>query len=132
MSISLSNHESRITALENKSGISLTSGSGWVDFSNGLQMRFGYKTLSGNDESWRTYDFQKAFTNNCISICSGDSPGSTLSGHITHIKYINRSQFAIASDYAGVPTTTTSYYIAIGYLISNSIRSLLGGGLGWL
>lgn len=115
MSISLNNHESRITALENKSGISLTSGSGWVDFSNGLQMRFGYETLSGSSESWRTYNFKKAFTNNCISICSGDSPGDTRTGHTTHIKYINRSQFAIASDYGNSATTATSYYIAIGY-----------------
>lgn len=106
MSISLNNHESRITALENKSGISLTSGSGWVDFSNGLQMRFGVVNGSSGSVS-----FGKAFTQTGVSVV-----GSTY-----YAKRLTENDFTVTSfdktgfTYGLNASCNLGYYIAIGY-----------------
>lgn len=123
MSISLNNHESRITALENKSGISLTSGSGWVDFSNGLQMRFGTINRSSGNIS-----FMKSFTQTGVTIVGSTYYNRRLSDNDFTVTSFNKTGFG----YALNASCNLGYYIAIGYLISNSIRSLLGGGLRWL
>ena len=121
MSISLNNHESRIKALENRpSGGTITSqslnGNGYVKFSNGLMFQWG------NGKTFPT-----SFPNACLRVIAtySQTGGADDNADIVVVSMSKTGYSVYRNGY-------NTYFFAIGYLISNSIRSLLGGGLKWL
>lgn len=135
MSISLNNHESRIKALENRpSGGTITGQvfgeSGYVSFSNGFKMTWG-KVWVPNRETpvvKMTYPFNTTTMSLLTTIDNSQYLAGDLADY-AHVFNVTKSQFSIR---VGVDGGRTVRWIAIGYLITNSIRSLLGGGLRWL
>ena len=120
MSISLNNHESRIKSLESSVSTTAvyTTGTGtngrWFKFAGGLIIQCG---KSGNGSK----AFPIKFPNACTGfVTAGTNP--TSSYNATNFSF-NDMNFGTSSKPGSVP------WLAIGYLISNSIRSLLGGGL---
>lgn len=132
MSISLNNHESRIKALENSGSQNWTRGESstgiwWKDSKSGLLLQHS----KGNMSNWGKITLPKSYSST-TSFCVVANHGNRTSAW-TPTK---------SSGTCGVVSTDTIVvysaervtfnWITIGYLISNSIRSLLGGGLGWL
>ena len=129
MSISLKALYDQVQNIETLSGIKSISLNqlGYIEFSNGLIINWG-NTPNANNGKDITTKFAKAFTKTCYAITCGNYYGKpSAEWNAITIKSFNTTQF-VTVHYDGY----AAHWIAIGYLITNSIRSLLGGGLGWL
>ena len=126
MSISLKALYDQVQSIKN-SGLSVSEwsklDSGYILFNNGLLINYG---ASKN----RKVTFIKQYPNKVLQIVVSPHTDRLYSSYAEHYKIssLTNSGYQLATD----DTYKGSRYIAIGYLISNSIRSLLGGGLGWL
>ena len=129
MSISLNNHESRIKVLENKSGGTIIESKlanpGFVKFSNGIIMNFGYKGTKIEHVT-----FPKPYTTTPVIVASSRTTNTQGYSDVTIYDSITTTGFRIG--FRTQESRFQPHWLAIGYLISNSIRSLLGGGLRWL
>ena len=124
MSISLNGHETRISALEKSSTnssiryeLNSNGSKGCIYFGN-LMFNFGHKGDKTSDTFFKPFPSKLLIILNCHNgggqyASDARITSSSLTGFTS-----NKGQ--------------ASNWIAIGYLITNSIRSLLGGGLGWL
>ena len=118
MSISLNNHETRIKALEGRSGVSISRGSGYVDFSRDLQIRYGTITVSGR-EIMRSFNFSKPFSNGVFScVCSFISTDLSYGDNTIPISGLSKTGFNAYNNVwynSASQNNPSAYYIAIGY-----------------
>ena len=123
MSISLKSLYDQVQSIKNTTVISEYSNAnpGFIKFNNGLQICYGKFGQTSRQ------NFAKAFSNTCVSVVAHCIYGRVVADGDINITSIDNNGFNCA-----VRLNTNHTYIAIGYLISNSIRSLLGGGLEWL
>ncbi len=115
MAISLNDHESRIATLENNKSSVEYGGDGVKGYVkiNGIQLCFGYS----ND---KTEIFYKAFPNKCWQVVQTFSETTLARDNSDScITDLTNSGFTRYSLY-------WHRYIAIGYLVSNRIKSMLG------
>ena len=105
-----------------------TNGSWFKESSTGLLIQLGKINIPTDNTRTVTLPTSFASTAYSVSVNSEQSSNYTewTNGHV--IYNLNKSSFVISGRTEGC----NRVWIAIGYLITNSIRSLLGGGLGWL
>ena len=126
MSISLKALYGQVQGLS-LSGISVKnfvkSQNGYIEFSNGLLIQWG------RGAGWINYP--KAFPNTVFSVTSSSQHNAGWNED-TVINGISNAGFCSHLARYGTDFSVSCNWIAIGCLITNSIRSLLGGDLGWL
>ena len=122
MSISLKALYDQVQGIKN-SGLSISEWNpdshGYVLFSNGLLINWGTDTTT----------FKKSYSNQCVVVLSCPHKNATTS-YAEHwsVNTITKTGFTIHN----TGYSDKNRFIAIGYLITNSIRSLLAGDPGWL
>ena len=121
MSISLKALYDQVQSIKT-SGLNVTSISlgtnGWCFFSNGLQICWG-------GPAGPSVTYPKAFTTATLNVITGAGNNVSNNLHDTNPITVTKAGFKMYWN----NSNNKVRYIAIGYLISNSIRSLLGGGL---
>ena len=132
MSISLKALYDKVNSFETSKSTwtkgSNSNGSWFKESSTGLLIQLGKTSMSTDDTKTITLPTSFASTTYSVSVNSEQSGNYTewTNGHA--IYNLNKSSFVISGRTEGC----NRVWIAIGYLITNSVRSLLGGGLGWL
>ena len=113
MAISLNDHESRIKALESNSSLSVTqwvkSENGYIQFSNGVIINWG-----------TTKTFTKPFPSAALGIALAPTKKG-YNSYVEHISVTSLTKTGFTTQTTGFPTK----FIAIGYLITNSIRRVI-------
>ena len=132
MSISLKTLYDQVQSMSTSGVKTLSKGTnGYMEFQNGFIINWGLSTQGpppGSPDVWNSYKFSKPFSSSCTAVVTGDIAGEyNRQNNPSNLRNISKTGFELLLfDYF------TVYWIAIGYLITNSIRSLLGGGLKWL
>jgi hypothetical protein len=99
---SINNVASDLLNYVDYNAISLAT-SGYVDFKNGLQVRWG--SFVSNTDDDQTVTFGRAFSNNCFSVIV----------NMLNLVLSKSSSNFVTNRYDEVSGTPTVYYIAIGY-----------------
>ena len=118
MSISLSNHESRIKVLEDR-GSNITSGSGWINIGNTCLIQYGV----GAGSKWNS--FHKPFSSISALVSGGINGLWDLTISFTNVE--NSRFYADIRNHANSQLSCNFYWIAIGILYTYRyiIKSLL-------